>query len=161
MTGIITNPPHPPNFILYPPAPGCNGSHLLSPQQERSPNPGTSGLFHSGPAEGYEEDHLHCPVTSSQTSTTTNLNSHKPAPPSHFVQWDGLCWWIQERLTPNRKTETTPPLFLHLNRLFRLDIRPLQQCWAVPKTRPVFASDNQRRPCARLGKTSTVFIYFR
>lgn len=64
-----------------PPAPGCNGSHLLSPQQECSSSPGTSGLFHSGPAEGYEEDHLHSPVTLSHTSTTTNLSSPNPPPP--------------------------------------------------------------------------------
>lgn len=60
---------HASELTPHPPAPGCDGGHLLSPQQERPPNPGTSGLFHSGPAEGYEEDHLHRPVTFGHTST--------------------------------------------------------------------------------------------
>lgn len=82
-----------------------------------------------------------------------------PPPPRDLVQWAGLCWWIQERLKPNRNTETTPPPSLHLNRLFWLDVHPLQRCWAVQQTRPVFASDNQRSPCARRGKKKEYCIY--
>lgn len=81
-----------------------------------------------------------------------------PPPPRDLVQWAGLCWWIQERLKPNRNTETTPPPSLHLNRLFWLDIHPLQRCWAVQQTRPVFASDNQRSPCARRGKKRVLYL---
>lgn len=76
MSGIITNPPVP-----RAPAPGCHGGHVLRPQQERAPDPGAGGLFHSGPAEGDEEDHLHRPVTSSHTSAVTNLSSRRPARP--------------------------------------------------------------------------------
>lgn len=83
-----------------------------------------------------------------------HLNSSRPSPPlpCDRVQWQGLCWWIQEPLTPNRNTETTPPPSLHLNRLFWLEIYQRQRCWAVLKTRPVYASDNQRSPCARREK---------
>ena len=80
-------------------ATGCNGSHVLSTQQEHPPNPGTSGLFHSGPAEGYEEDHLHRPVTFSHSSTATDLKSIRSTPKGS----------LQEPLTPNRNSEITPP----------------------------------------------------
>lgn len=50
-----------------------HGCHLLCPQQERSTCPGPCGMFHSGPTEGGEETHIHCPLTFNLSPRTYNL----------------------------------------------------------------------------------------
>lgn len=50
-------------------SPGGDGGHLLGLEQERPPSSGAGGLLQPGAAEGSEEDHLHCSVTSSSTSS--------------------------------------------------------------------------------------------
>lgn len=74
---------------------GCHGRHLLGSEQERPSGPGARGLLHSGPAEGDEEDHLHCSVTFDPTRPVNSDLVPTPAGPplrplSSLVRWDGL-----------------------------------------------------------------------
>lgn len=78
--------------------PGCDGGHILSPEQERPSGPGACGLLHSGPAEGGEEDHLYRPVIFNPAPTppvNSDLVLTSTGPPllsllSSAVRWDRL-----------------------------------------------------------------------
>lgn len=70
--------------LLSVPPPGCDGCHLLGPEQECPSGSGAGGLLYSGPAERHEEDHLHRSVTFDPPLTTLNsdlyLTSTGPPP---------------------------------------------------------------------------------
>ena len=113
ITSLLVNPSSVHGWHMYPLSaspspPGCDGRHLLRPEQERPAHPGAGGLLHSGPAARDEEDHLHRSVTFNPFSPPHSdlyLTSAGPSLP-HFSSGGTDYWWTQEPLTPNRNTET-------------------------------------------------------
>lgn len=91
-------------------SPGGDGGHLLGLEQERPPSSGAGGLLQPGAAEGSEEDHLHCSVTSSSSSSAQlwpRSDHHRTSPhPTLPVQRDRL---LMERVAAKAKQEHRDP----------------------------------------------------